>query len=290
MTDLKSYGFSLPEVKKKKTPGKLIVLEGTDGVGRSTQIALLREWLESEGYAVAATGLKRGRLAGKAIQKAMMGHTLGDLTMDLAYATDFADRLEKEIIPALRAGFVVLLDRYIYSIIARAQARDADPKWIRDVLGFAIIPDISFYLHADIAHLVPRVLNVRGFSYWESGMDHLKGRDYYDTFVEYQTHLIAQFDAMADEFEFIRIDANQSILEVFQALRAEIKDAIRDMKVPKELKKELKKKLEAEEKEKIEGEDGRARKGERVEQETEPPVEIDAMVEEEEPEEVQKSE
>jgi dTMP kinase len=236
MTEVSFYGYGLPGFKKKRLPGKLIVFEGTDGVGRSTQIALLREWLESEGYAVAATGLKRGKLAGKAIKSAMQGHTLGDTTMNLSYATDFADRLERDIIPALRASFVVLIDRYIFSLIARAQVRGADPSWIRNVLGFALIPDVIFYLQADISNLVPRVLNVRGFNYWESGKDFLKGRDYYDSYVEYQTRLIAQFDAMVDEFNFVRIDANRSILEVFHSLKAEIKEQIKGMKPPKRRK------------------------------------------------------
>jgi dTMP kinase len=242
MTEVRFYVHGLPGFKKKRLPGKLIVLEGTDGVGRSTQIALLREWLESEGYAVAATGLKRGKLAGKGIKSAMQGHTLGDTTMNLLYATDFADRLERDIIPALRASFVVLTDRYIYSIIARAQARGVDPAWLRGVFGFALVPDVVFYLQADLAHLIPRVLNVRGFDYWESGADFLAGRDYYDSYVEYQTRLLAQFDAMADEFGFVRIDANASIREVFQSLRAEIKEALKGMKPPKKPKKKAEEK------------------------------------------------
>jgi len=251
-TEVHFYSHGLPGFKKKRLPGKLIVLEGTDGVGRSTQTALLREWLESEGYAVAATGLKRGKLSGKAIQAAMQGHTLGDTTMNLFYATDFADRLERVIIPALRAGFLVLTDRYIYSIIARAQARGGDPTWLRSVFGFALVPDVVFYLQADLAHLVPRVLNTRGFDYWESGMDFLAGRDYYDSYVEYQTRLLAQFDAIADEFDFTRIDANCSIHEVFQSLQAEIKALIKGMKPPKRLKKEQKEEKKAKEKEKEE--------------------------------------
>ncbi|NIM94967.1 MAG: thymidylate kinase [Anaerolineales bacterium] len=236
MSEVKFYKYRIPNFEKKRLPGKLLVLEGTDGVGRSTQIALLREWLESEGYGVSATGLKRGKLAGKAIQMAMEGHTLGDATMNLSYATDFADRLERDIIPSLRAGFIVLLDRYIYSIIARAQVRGADPTWIRNVLGFAIIPDATYYLQADLAHLIPRVLNARGFSYWESGMDFLKGRDYYDSYNEYQARLIAQFDAMAEEFDFVRIDANKDIREVFKALKNEILELIKDMKPLKKAK------------------------------------------------------
>jgi dTMP kinase len=262
MTEVKFYGYGLPGFKKKRLPGKLIVFEGTDGVGRSTQISLLREWLESEGYAVAATGLKRGKLAGKAIKFAMQGHTLGDTTMNLSYATDFVDRLERDIIPALRASFVVLIDRYIFSLIARAQVRGADPTWIRNVLGFAMVPDVIFYLQADISNLVPRVLNARGFDYWESGMDFLRGRDYYDSYVEYQTRLIAQFDAMVEEFNFVRVDANRSILEVFQTLQTEIKDQIKDMKPPKRRK--AKKADDAEVKDKSKTKDEKASKKEKT--------------------------
>jgi dTMP kinase len=237
MTEVKFYGHGLPGITKKPLPGKLIVLEGTDGVGRSTQMALLREWLEIEGYAVAATGLKRGNLAGKGIKSAMLGHTLSDKTMNLFYITDFADRLEQDILPALRASKVVLLDRYLFSIIARAQVRGADPSWLRDIFGFALVPDIVFYLHADLTNLVPRVLNARGFSYWESGVDILPGRNYYDSYLEYQTRLLAQFDSIADEFGMVRVDANQSIHDVFQIIQNQISQTIADMKPAKRLKK-----------------------------------------------------
>jgi dTMP kinase len=236
MTEVQFYGHNLTGFKKKRLPGRLIVLEGTDGVGRSTQIALLREWLEGEGYAVAATGLKRGKLAGKGLKGAMSGHTLGNTTLNLLYATDFVDRLERLIIPALRASFVVLTDRYIYSIIARAQARGVDPAWLRDVFGFALVPHAVFYLHADLAHLIPRVLNARGFDYWESGMDYLHAADRYDSFVEYQTRILAQFDAMVDEFGFVPVDANRSIREVFESLQAGIREVIQDMKPAKKAK------------------------------------------------------
>lgn len=242
MTAIDFYGEGLAGYDRKKPlPGRLIVLEGTDGVGRSTQVALLREWVESKGYAVQSTGLKRSALAGGGIKDAMRGHTLGNLTSNLFYATDMVDRLEKVIIPALRAGFVVLTDRYIYSIIARAMVRGMDPVWIRDVFGFALIPDVVFYLHADLPHLIPRVLNARGFDYWESGMDFLPHRDYYDAFVEYQTRLLAQFEAMVEEYSFHRIDAMQSIREVFQDLQAELKLVLADMKpvAPVEAKREL---------------------------------------------------
>jgi dTMP kinase len=224
------YGYDLLADRVKATKGRLIVLEGTDGVGRSSQIALLREWLENKGYAVATSGLKRSKLAGKGLAEAMQGHTLGETTMNLLYATDFADRLEREILPALRAGFIMLTDRYIYSIIVRALVRGTDPNWIRNLFSFALVPDIVFYLQADVTQLVPRVLNARGFDYWESGLDFLPGRDYYDNFVEYQRRILAQFDAVADEYGFYRIDANRSLHEVFLDLQGKIGEVIADMK------------------------------------------------------------
>ena len=231
MTRIRFYGEGLAGFTRTRAlPGRLIVVEGTDGVGRSTQIALLREWVESKGYAVQSTGLKRSDLAGKGIKEAMQGHTLGNLTSNLFYATDMADRLEKIIIPALRAGFVVLTDRYIYSIIARAMVRGVDPAWIRDVFGFALVPDVVLYLHADLPHLIPRVLNARGFDYWESGMDFLPNRDYYDAFVEYQSRLLAQFEAIAEEYDFHRVDATRSIRAVFQDLKDGIQDVLAGMK------------------------------------------------------------
>src|ERR671927_1145710 len=136
------YGTPLPGVERNEQyPGKLIVIEGTDGVGRSTHIALLRTWLESRGHAVLDTGMTRSVLAGRGIKEAKEGHTLGRLTMQLFYATDFADRLENQMLPALRAGFIVLTDRYIYSAIARAVVRGADPEWMRAVYGIALVPD-----------------------------------------------------------------------------------------------------------------------------------------------------
>jgi dTMP kinase len=229
MTRTLFYGHPLPGLREKELPGKLIVVEGTDGVGRSTQIALLREWLEANGYAATETGFTRSELAASGIKKAKRGHTMGDLTMNLFYATDFVDRLEKQIIPALRAGFVVLTDRYIYSLIARAQVRGVDSQWIRDVLGFALIPDVVFYLRIDVEHLLPRVVNSSGFDYWESGMDYLRGDDIYETYVSYQTHLIKQFDVMAEEYHFHVVDANSGVPEVFIELRNAIQTLVGDL-------------------------------------------------------------
>lgn len=229
MTRVLFYGHPLPGLDDERLPGKLIVIEGTDGVGRSTQLALLREWLEANGFAASETGFTRSELAAAGLKKAKRGHTMGDLTMNLFYATDFVDRLEKQIIPALRAGFVVLTDRYIYSLIARAQVRGVDPRWIRDVLGFALIPDAVFYLRIDVEHLLPRVINSRGFDYWESGTDYLRGDDVYENYVRHQSLLIEQFDSMAEEYHFQVVDANRGVPEIFGELRAAIQVIVGDM-------------------------------------------------------------
>ena len=230
MTKVKFYGHGLPGMTQKEFPGRLVVLEGTDGVGRSTQVALLREWLESSGYAVASSGLKRSNLAGKGIALAQEGHYISDTTSCLFYATDLADRLEREMIPALRAGFVVLTDRYIYSVIARTLVRGIDPKWVRNVFGFALAPDKVFYLRADLNHLIPRVLNARGFNYWEAGMDFLRKRDYYESYLEYQTQIIAQFDSMAGEYNFHLVDATHNVHDVFLDLKQGINKLVKGMK------------------------------------------------------------
>jgi dTMP kinase len=169
------------------------------------------------------TGMARSALAGKGIQMAKQGNTLGPITMTLFYTTDFADRLENEIVPALRAGFVVLIDRYIYSIMARAIARGEDRRWIEQVAGFALVPHATLYLRADVETLVSRVVLGRGaFDYWESGMDLRFGPDKYDSFVRYQARLIKALDSMVKPYQFTVIDANQSVPRIFAELRRRI--------------------------------------------------------------------
>ena len=217
-----TYSVTLPKMGLSELTGRLIVIEGTDGVGRSTQIKLLRPWLEHQGHAVLDTGIKRSQLASRGIQQAKAGHTLGRITLSLFYATDFADRLEHEIIPALRAGFVVLTDRYIYSLMARAIVRGLDPAWIHNVHSFALKPDATFYLRIGVDDLIPRVVFSTGFDYWESGMDLYPSEDMYESFRRYQAALLAQFDAMAQEYDFTVIDASPGVQTVFERLRAGI--------------------------------------------------------------------
>ena len=222
------YGQGLPAVEPGELKGKLVVLEGTDGVGRSTHIGLLREWLESRGHAVLDTGMTRSALAGKGLKAAKEGHTLGGVTMSLFYATDFADRLENEMIPALRAGIVVLTDRYTFSLMARATVRGADPQWVKGVYEFALKPDIIVYLRATVDELITRVVQTSGFNYWESGMDLRLGEDLYDSFVAYQTRLLAAFDHMTAEYGFQVVDASASI----ETVSDRIKDLLEPILIP----------------------------------------------------------
>ena len=233
MTKVAFYGHGLPGLGTDGLPGKLIVLEGPDGVGRSTQIALLREWLEANGYAVSSTGLTRSELAAKGIAEAKQGHTLGNLTTGLFYTADFADRLEREILPALRAGFVVLTDRYVYSLIARSVVRGVDGAWLRSLMGFALVPDAIFYLRADVKHLIPRVLRSRSFDYWESGMDFLGYSDYYESYIEYQKRMLKVFDELGREYGFHDIDATQNISDAFAQLRDAVAEIVIELKPAK---------------------------------------------------------
>jgi dTMP kinase len=216
------YGYGIPYLPIDGYPGKIIAIEGTDGVGRSTQIHLLREWLEVQGYGVIETGWTRSELMQPTIELAKASNTLNKLTFVLLYATDFADRLEKEVIPALKAGFIVLSDRYIYTAIARAAVRGVDRAWLRSLYGFAIAPHQVFYLKVDVDTLTRRVLESRGMDYWESGMDMKNADDIYDSFRTYQNKLLREYAAMAHEFQFHVIDARRRVDIIQEELRRKV--------------------------------------------------------------------
>ncbi len=221
-----TYGTLLPGMKLNDLAGKLIVIEGTDGAGRTTQINLLRPWLEELGHAVLDTGMTRSALAGDGIRRAKEGNNLGRVTQSLFYATDFVDRLENEIVPALRAGFVVLTDRYIYSLMARAIIRGVNPVWIRSLYSTALKPDAVFYLRLGIDELIPRVIFSRGFDYWESGMDLYPGRDMFESFCNYQKALLSEFDRLSAEYNFETVDASPDARDVFSLLKSRILDVL----------------------------------------------------------------
>jgi len=223
MVDAQYFGDGLTYLNPSDLKGKLIAIEGTDGVGRSTHIEVLQEWLEVQGYGVVTTGWTRSNLMSKTIEMAKEGNILDRWSFTLLYATDFADRLEHQIIPALRSGFIVLADRYIYTALARDFVRSGDRRWVRDVFGFALVPDLVCYLRIDVETLVLRVIESKGMNFWESGMDLRLGGDLYDSFKKYQSLLIEEFDKMTEEFKFEVIDARKPPEEIQEELQNKIR-------------------------------------------------------------------
>ncbi len=203
------YGKGLPYLEQSDWPGYLIVMEGADCAGRSTQIGLLRDWLEKQGYAVLDTGLKRSSLVSKMITRAKEGNLLGRTTVSLLYATDLADQLENRIIPALRAGFVVIADRYIYSMTARDLVRGARRDWLEQLFGFALKPDLILYLKTTPEERLHRALaKNQTLDYWESGMDLGLAADRFNSFLKYQTILQGYYDRMAPKYGFVTLDGS----------------------------------------------------------------------------------
>jgi len=210
----------LAVVAPSTSKGTLVVIEGADDIGRSTHIHLLKHWLERSGHGVVETSTAQSVVAGKGLKKARAGHMLGGLTMSLFYATAFADQLERDVKPALRAGFVVLMDRYTYSLMASAAIRGADAQWLKRVYSFAPTPDLVIYLRTNVDALVSRVVNTTGFNYWESGMDLRLGDDLFDSFVEYQGRLLTALDAMASKHRFHVVDAAGNVDAVADTLQS----------------------------------------------------------------------
>jgi len=221
------FGAGIPEINLATLRGRLIVIEGPDSAGRSTQIRLLRDWLERRGYASAQTGLKRSRLVGKKLQDVMQGYSLGPLTFSLYYATDLADQIENVIVPALAADFIVLADRYVYTPIARDVVRGVDVRWIEGVFGFAIVPDVVLYLDVKPEVLAERVLgNLHYLDYWESGMDIHRDGDMYASFINYQNLIREQFLAMAPTKGFHIIDGDRDAEQVARELQKTVESTI----------------------------------------------------------------
>ncbi|MBN8658779.1 MAG: dTMP kinase [Candidatus Obscuribacter phosphatis] len=215
--------------KRHEYPGKLVVIEGTDGVGRSTQVELLANWLAVEGYGVTRTQWKSSGLIAKAIEKAKDKNALNTITFSLLYATDLAERLNSTILPALKAGLIVLADRYYYTAFARDVVRGADPNWVRKLYGFAPAPDMVFYMKMPIEPLLRRIITTRGgLDFYESGRDIGMSTDLYQSFKLYQSQIMYEFSEMAEEFDFKVLDASNSIDEVQKQLRREMMPILAD--------------------------------------------------------------
>jgi len=222
-THRRFYGHGIPGVQLEELVGKLIAVEGADGSGRSTQIARLVEWLETTGHATVQVGLKRSTLVSEELDRAQEGNILSRTTLSLFYATDFADQLENIILPALKAGFIVLADRYIYTLMARDMVRGMDEEWLKNLYGMAPVPDAVFYLAVEAEELVQRNLAKNAtLDYWESGMDIGLSRDVFDSFVKYQTALQGAFRQLQKTYGFTIVDGNRSVDDLTAELRRKI--------------------------------------------------------------------
>ncbi len=221
------YGHGLPNVDLGQLSGKLIVVEGADGSGRSTQIAQLVEWLEGSGHATVQVGLKRSDLVSEELDKAQEGNILSRTTLSLFYATDFADQVENIMLPALKAGFMVLADRYIYTLMARDLVRGMDAAWLKNLYGIALVPDAVFYLNLSPEQLVQRnFAKSKALDYWESGMDLGLSRDMFDSFLKYQALMARQFTQLQALYGFDIVDADRSPEDVNADLRRKIESVL----------------------------------------------------------------
>ena len=222
-TPRRFYGHGIPRVELDRLAGRLIVVEGADGSGRSTQIAMLVQWLEGCGHGTTQVGLKRSSLVSEELEQAQQGNILSRTTLSLFYATDFADQLENIILPALKAGFIVLADRYIYTLMARDMVRGMDEAWLKNLYGIALEPDAVFYLNVPPEELVQRSFAKNtALDYWESGMDLGLSRDMFDSFLKYQTTMQQTFRQLQTTYGFTIVDGNRSVDSINADLRKKI--------------------------------------------------------------------
>ncbi|HJT47568.1 MAG TPA: thymidylate kinase [Nitrososphaeraceae archaeon] len=217
------YAHIIPYLQKIEIKGRFIVIEGPDASGRSTQITMITSKLESDGHAVLNTGLRRSELISEGILEAKRNFALGKRTLSLFYAADFADQLENRIIPALRAGYIVLADRYIYTLMARDAVRGIGRVWSHNLFGFAIKPDLVFYLDVSPNELIHRVFQKNSsLDYYESGADLRLSDDMLNSFLIYQKLLAKEFRRMQKHYSIEYINGNRSIVEINNDLQGRI--------------------------------------------------------------------
>ncbi len=209
--------------KKLPIPGKLIVVEGIDGSGKSTQIHLLEKWLRYNGHHVFLTEWNSSEIVKEITSKGKKKAKLTPTTFSLLHATDFADRYERNIFPLLRAGYFVLADRYIYTAYARDGTRGCSPDWVRKVYNFAIKPDITFYFRTPIDIAINRILSGRPqLKYYEAGMDMNLSKDPYDSYRIFQGRIIEQYESMVKSEGFTIVDATLGIEEQQNMMREKV--------------------------------------------------------------------
>jgi len=223
-----------------KFPGRLIAVEGLDGSGKSTQIYLLKRWLEVQGLKVFFSEWNSSDLVKAATSKGKKRELLTPATFSLIHATDFADRYERQLVPLLRAGYLVLCDRYIYTAYARDVVRGCQPEWVRGIYSFAALPDLTFFFKADLEVSLQRILDGRPqLKYFEAGMDLRLSADPYESFRLFQGRILEQYLSMAGEFNFVTIDANgpieaqQSVARELITSRLRLTDFVADSIQPK---------------------------------------------------------
>jgi dTMP kinase len=211
--------------------GLLIVIEGTDGSGKSTQIELLKRWIEDKSYGCMVSEWKTSRLIAHVIDEAKDKNLLNATTFSLLYAADFANRLENTIIPALNAGFVVLLDRYTYTAFARDVVRGLDIEWVEKLYNYAPKPDLVFYLDMPIDVLLKRVIGTTGLDYWESGRDIGLSSDFYKSFKIYQDSCLKEYNKMKKKYNFVSIDGTEMIYDIHEQIITNVEKLLQSGKL-----------------------------------------------------------
>ena len=206
--------------------GLLIVIEGTDGSGKSTQISRLKRWIEDQSYGVMVSEWKTSKFIADAINDAKDRNLLNATTFSLLYAADFADRLEQVIIPALKAGFVVILDRYVYTAYARDVVRGHNIEWLKNLYDYAPEPDMVFYLDVPVEILLKRIIGTTGLDYWESGRDIGLSTDFYNSFKIYQGKCLDEYQKMIKEYGFISLDGTLPEKEINKKIVSQVKNIL----------------------------------------------------------------
>src|SRR5256712_8257298 len=217
------FGEPLVGFDPSEITGSLVVIEGMDGSGRSTQIALLQEWLESEGFAVQTSGLRRSNLVGRDIDELLAKNAVTRLTLALMYATDFFDQVEHRILPALRSGTVVLADRFIFTLIARGVVRGINRDYLGGLYAMSLRPHLTFWLNVRPETAFGREFKkAQAISYWEAGRDMSLSHDLYWPFIRYQTMIKREFEVMAKKHSFLELDGEANVPAVNKQLRQRI--------------------------------------------------------------------
>ena len=212
--------------RKHDYEGLLVVIEGTDGSGKSTQLELLKRYMQDMSYGVMVSEWKTSRLIAKVIDEAKERNLLNASTYSLLYAADFADRLENQIIPALKSGVIVLLDRYYYTALARDVVRGQDIEWVKNLYEFAPEPDLVFYLDMPVDVLLKRIIGTTGLDFYESGRDVGFSTDFYKSFEIYQNRCLEEYNRMKSEYGFISIDGTKSIEEIHDEMKKHVQEIL----------------------------------------------------------------